>query len=54
MKITMTLVKSTKNTHVFKADDDAVVPTLYVKKTAFKGQLAPEFITVEITEGDEL
>ena len=51
----MTLTKSTKNTHVYAADteqSDAVISTLYVKKTAF-GAAAPAFITVTIEEGQE-
>ena len=53
-KVTMTLSKSTKNTHVFAADtseSDALIPTLYIKKEAFKGGETPKFITVTIEEG---
>ena len=33
----MSYDKSTKNTHVFKADSEqASIPTLYIKKTEFK------------------
>jgi hypothetical protein len=43
--------RSTKGTHVFSAaDDSAVVPTLYVKKTAF--EKPPERITLTIAAAD--
>lgn len=53
MKFEMKLVKSTKNTHVYGDDsDEPIVPTIYVRKTAFEGQSAPKSITVEITENE--
>lgn len=57
MKLTvkMTAVKHTKGTYVYSAADeqsDAVVPTLYVRKTAFgKGEKVPEHITITIEDG---
>jgi hypothetical protein len=37
MKTTLTLDRSTKGTHVYKNDaDDAPIPSLYIKKSAFK------------------
>lgn len=50
MKTTMTKARDTKNTEVYKNDaDDAPIPSLYIKKGAFKGE-APKTITVEIKE----
>lgn len=54
MKVTMTKVKETKNTFVYQADtteSDEILSTVYINKTAFKGQNPPHLITVEITEG---
>ena len=50
----MSLTKKTKNTLMFSADTedgDQKVPQLYIKKLAFKGEVAPKFITVTIEEG---
>lgn len=50
MKTTLTLSKETVNTNVYKNDeDDAPIPSLYIKKAAFK-KAAPKTITVEIKE----
>lgn len=50
MKTILKFDKSTKNTHVFKSDkDDAIIPSLYIKKSAFTGD-APKTIEVTITE----
>lgn len=50
MKIKMKLGRDTKGTNVYKNDaDDAAIPSLYIKKSAFKGE-APAEITVEIKE----
>lgn len=50
MKIKMKLGRDTKGTHVYKCDEDnAAIPSLYIKKTAIKGD-APAEITVEIKE----
>ena len=50
MKITMTKARDTKGTYVYKnGDADASIPSLYIKKSAVKGD-APESITVEIKE----
>jgi hypothetical protein len=50
MKTTLTFVRDTKNTNVYKNDaDDAAIPSLYISKTAFTGE-APKTITVEIKE----
>jgi len=51
MKTTLKLERETKGTFVFKNDeDDAPIPSLYVKKSAFKKGDAPKTITVEIKE----
>lgn len=51
MKIKMTKARDTKNTEVYKNEaDDAAIPSLYIKKSAFKGKEAPSEITVEIKE----
>lgn len=50
MKIKMKKARDTKNTEVYKNEaDDAAIPSLYIKKSAFKGE-APDEITVEIKE----
>lgn len=49
-KLTTTLAaaRDTKSTYVFKNDsDDAIIPSLYIKKSAFTGE-APKTITVTI------
>ena len=53
--VTMAFAKSTKGTHVFTAytDDDAIIPTLYIKKEAFTNGKAPSTIKVTITEGEK-
>ena len=54
IKVTMTKTQETKGTHVYSADtdeSDVLIPVLYIKKEAFKGNGAPEFITVTIAEG---
>lgn len=49
-KIKLTKDRDTKGTFVYKnADDDATIPSLYIKKSAFKGD-APESITVTVEE----
>ena len=51
MKTTMKRERDTKNTFVFKNDDEnAPIPSLYIKKSAIKGGEAPESITLEIKE----
>jgi hypothetical protein len=50
MKTTLKLTRDTKNTQVYKNDEDgAPIPSLYIDKTAFKKE-APKTITVEIPE----
>ena len=50
MKTKLALERETKGTFVFKNDEDnAPIPSLYVKKSAFKGD-TPKNITVEIKE----
>lgn len=52
-KITTKLTKDrdTKGTYVYKnGEDNAPVPSLYIKKSAFKGE-APESIKLTIEEG---
>lgn len=50
MQIKMKLGRDTKGTYVYKnEDDDAAIPSLYIKKGAIKGE-APKTITVEIKE----
>lgn len=51
MKFTTKLKKArdTKNTEVYKNDDeDAPIPSLYIKKSAFKDGAAPDEITLEV------
>jgi hypothetical protein len=44
----LTKARDTKGTFVYKNDaQDAAIPSLYIKKTAFKGD-APETITITI------
>lgn len=48
IKVKMTYEKSTKNTHVYKADgEQASIPTLYIKKTGFDGEM-PDKIEVTV------
>jgi hypothetical protein len=48
--IIMRLEKSTKNTHVY-VKEDTVIPTLYIRKDAFKGNPPAEIsVTVEAVE----
>lgn len=50
MKTTLKFEKDTKNTNVYKNDDDgAPIPSLYIRKEAFKGD-PPKTITLEIKE----
>lgn len=50
MKVTLTHERETKGTHVYKDDkDDAPIPSLYIKKAAFKKD-APKTITIDIKE----
>ena len=52
MKTTLKWDRETKGTHVYKNDaDDAPIPSLYIKKTAFKkdGE-APKTLTIDIKE----
>jgi len=57
MKVLMTYRKSTKNTHVFdEIEEDgstrdstfALIPTLYIRKLAFKNSSVPVRITVTV------
>ena len=59
MKILMGHFKDTKGTHVYKEIgldgfeiDNALakIPQLYIRKSAFNGEGAPERIHVEVTE----
>jgi hypothetical protein len=51
MKIKMKLGRDTKGTFVYKnEDEDAAIPSLYIKKSAIKKGDAPKEITVEIPE----
>lgn len=51
MKTTLKWDRETKGTHVFKNDsDDAPIPSLYIKKAAFKDKDAPKSITIDIKE----
>lgn len=51
MKTTLKFNRDTKNTNVYKnEDDDAPIPSLYIDKAAFKGKDPPKTITVEIKE----
>lgn len=51
MKTTLKFDRETKGTNVFKNDEDnAAIPSLYVKKSAFGTKKVPETITVEIKE----
>lgn len=51
MKTTLKFERDTKGTNVYKNDaDDAPIPSLYVKKTAFKKGDPPKEINVEIPE----
>lgn len=52
--VKMSWVKATKNTHVYAnaTDEGDVIPTLYIKKSAYpEGE--PKHITVTITEGHD-
>lgn len=49
-KTKLTKDRDTKGTYVYKnGDDNAPVPSLYIKKSAFKGD-APESITLSVEE----
>lgn len=51
MKTTLKFDRETKGTNVFKDDaENAVIPTLYIKKSAFGDKEVPKTITVEIKE----
>lgn len=51
MKTTMKKSRDTKNTEVYKNEDDgAPIPSLYIRKEAFGKKGAPDEITVEIPE----
>lgn len=51
MQTKMKLGRDTKGTFVYKnEDDDAPIPSLYIKKTAIKKGDAPKEITIEIKE----
>lgn len=47
-KITMTLKKSTKGTHVY-GNEDSAIPSVYIKKEIFGGK-TPEQIYITIEE----
>ncbi len=50
MKTTLKHDRETKGTHVYKNDaDDAPIPSLYIKKSAFKGEPPPS-LTIDIKE----
>lgn len=56
MKVLMQHVKQTKNTYVYEGFDESskeIIPTLYINKSAFKDKAPPQFINVEITEGQQ-
>lgn len=44
-------VKSTKNTEVYRTDEEVAVNQLYIRKSAFSGD-APNSIIVTIESGD--
>lgn len=47
----MTYDKSTKNTHVYKSNDEnSHVPTLYINKNAFDDVSAPGVIKITVTD----
>lgn len=47
----MKLERDTKGTFVYKNEDaSAPIPSVYIKKAAFKDGKAPEEITIEIKE----
>lgn len=49
IRVKMNLMKETKGTFVFNAKDEkAAIPTLYIKKSAFPEQKAPENIVVTL------
>lgn len=51
MKTTLTLDRETKGTKVYKnGDDNAPIPSLYIKQAAFKKGDPPQTLTVEIKE----
>lgn len=51
MKTTMKLERETKGTQVYKNDDDnAPIPSVYIKKAAFGKKDPPKSITIEIKE----
>lgn len=51
MKTTLKLDRETKGTQVYKNDDEgAPIPSVYIKKSAFKTDEAPKSITIEIKE----
>lgn len=50
IKTTLKLERETKGTFVFKNDEDnAPIPSLYIRKSAFKGKEAPESIKIDIS-----
>ncbi len=57
MKVYMTFSKSTKGTHVYKEVEEsglemisanATIPSLYIRKSAFRGKEIPKTITVTV------
>lgn len=51
MKTILKFERDTKGTNVYKNDDDdAPIPSLYIKKTAFGKKDPPKSITVEIKD----
>lgn len=51
MKTKLKFERDTKNTNVYKNDDDgAPIPSLYIAKAAFGKKDAPKEITVDIPE----
>ena len=51
MKTTLKFERETKNTNVFKNEDEgAPIPSLHIAKSAFEGKDPPKSITIEIKE----
>lgn len=54
LEVTLLHTKSTKGTHVFTDDsEDAPIPSLYIRKSAFPGDDPPRAIVLTISEGKE-
>jgi hypothetical protein len=48
LTITMSFKKSTKNSHQFEAE--GVIPTLYIKKSAFPEGVTPTSVIITVKE----